>query len=212
MLVCTALVSGVPRPEVSDKEWPQHENVWGGDTGKKLKKSSWLPQQQLVCRNILTMSCFSRSGMQSIQGKTCLSQTKGWCGNWTVSSLTCLPSQSLSSTHRLDLTASTNAQSTSSTHAPPSQHFLNAKKPHHSRSSPIPPRSPFATVGNWSGGLLDWCDCKTNLWCLLPGAVTTDRKTEVQVCCSSRRSFFRDCNKYYQRACTTTVCCVHVLL
>lgn len=74
-------------------------------------------------------SRFSRSGMRSIQGKTCLSQTKAWSGIWTVPSLNRLPSQSLSSTHRLDLTASTNAQFASSTYTPPFQRFQMLRHP-----------------------------------------------------------------------------------
>lgn len=48
--------------------------------------------------------------MQNIRGKPCLNQTKAWSGIQTAPCLTCLPSQSLSSTHRLDLTASINAK------------------------------------------------------------------------------------------------------
>lgn len=89
--------------------------------------------------------------MQSIQGKTCLNQTKAWSQIWTVPSLTRLPSQSLSSTHRLDLTASTNAQFASSTCTPPSQRFFfNAKKPLTLGRLQLPDTYRFATVGNLS--------------------------------------------------------------
>lgn len=105
------------------------------------------------------MPCCCRSGMQSIRGKTCLSPTKAWSWSRRVPPLTCLPAQSRSSTHRLVLTASTNAQFAGRAYTPPSQHFffLNAKERHHSRHFLFPPHAlHLAQLGNWSGTF--WTD------------------------------------------------------
>lgn len=102
-----------------------------------------------VGRNLPSFSMlhFSRSGMQSIQEKTCLSQTKAWSGTWTVPPLTRLPSQSLSSTHRLDLTASTNPQLANSTYIPHHSGFP-CWKTHVSRYFSRSPAIMFSTAGH----------------------------------------------------------------
>lgn len=160
------------------------------------------------------MPCCCRSGMQSIRGKTCLSPTKAWSWSRRVPPLTCLPAQSRSSTHRLVLTASTNAQFAGRAYTPPSQHFffLNAKERHHSRSLSVSPsRSPFGTVGKLVRDLLDWWESETSYWWL----------TERQQCSSATRTVKRECCPLLAfsktaanitRACRTTVFCVRILL
>ncbi len=117
---------------------------------RNSRNTSAYNNSNLVRHNLLNSStpCFYRSGMQSIRGKTFLSQTKAWSRILTVLSLTRLPFQSLSSTHRLDLKALTNSQFASSTHTPSSQPFLMLRNPHHSGSFPVPSCSPIVTVGN----------------------------------------------------------------
>lgn len=139
--------------------------------------------------------------MPSIRGKTCLSPTKAWSWIRRVPPLTCLPAQSRSSTHRLDLTASTNAHFAGRAYTPPSQHFLflNAKERHHSRSLSVSPLTiliwhswetgpgPFGLSGEWDESLM------------------TERRTAVQLCPSNSEAgmlpsfgLFKDCSKYYQ--------------
>lgn len=99
--------------------------------------SERMPCQSLVCRCLLTLatSRFSTSGIPSIRGKTWLSESNARSMIRIVPSPSRLPSQSLSSTHRLDLTVSTNAKAASGSYSSQSRHFLNANKPHYSRFS-----------------------------------------------------------------------------
>lgn len=136
--------------------------------------------------------------MQSIRGKTCLWQTKASSRIWTVLSPTCLPSQGLSPTQRLDLTASTNKQLANSTHQ--HQHRSNVlnklEAPRHFSSSPAQVLHSRTIVC----GPLDWQLRWTTRCQVSRGGVTTDGKTPAQVCLWTRQlgtlpSFgtFKDC-------------------
>lgn len=63
---CAALVSSLSRSKVSDKKWPEHENVCGGDSGKNNMGRNCHTVRFQFCHN-RHLTFLSRSGMLSIQ-------------------------------------------------------------------------------------------------------------------------------------------------
>lgn len=135
--------------------------------------------------------------MQSIQEKTCLRQTKAWNRSLKVPSQTCLPSLNLSSTHRQDLTASTNSQQLQ-THLNVSV-TTREQTPVHSEvlhlSTCFPP--------HFYHDLLDSHKPDIEERKVLPGALShhhrlRDRITDVGK--MSSVGLFEDCSKYGQGA------------
>lgn len=147
-------------------------------------------------------SCFSRSGTQNIQGKSCHNQTKAQ--NSTFLPVTSLPYQSLGLTHSLDLIASIDAGIYGTPHR--FSAFLNAEIFCHFMMFSGSLHLPIDT-GNWKlvRGLLD-------AWSESEAAVSVRFSDGSVERCPFSVCLFKDCSKCHQEAWTTTVCCVCVLL